>query len=104
RGCWRGRPPIDIRSSMKIEEITFLPIKEVKGLSEENAVEIYDYELEALKLIHIDNLTTDEASLKMGISKATFWRVLEDCRFKIAMALLEQKPIKIVSKSLEEKA
>ena len=59
-------------------------------------MELYDYEVEAFKLVHYDGLTTDEASVKMGLSKATFWRILEQARFKIARALVENKPIKIV--------
>ncbi|WP_052290761.1 DUF134 domain-containing protein [Desulfurococcus amylolyticus] len=61
---------------------------------------MYDYEVEALKLVHVDGLTTDEAAARLGVSKATFWRMLESCRFKIAQALSEGKPIKLVPGSL----
>jgi len=33
----------------------------------------------------------------MNLSKTTFWRILEQARFKLARALVENKPIRIVS-------
>ncbi|MEM0020944.1 MAG: DUF134 domain-containing protein [Fervidicoccaceae archaeon] len=105
RGC-RGRPPIEVRSRLEVEELIFLPVKGSVGIEQKNIVEIYDYEIEALKLIHLDGLSTDQAANIMGVSKATFWRILESCRMKLADALFFGKPIKLVSKkggNLEEK-
>ncbi|MEM0014407.1 MAG: DUF134 domain-containing protein [Zestosphaera sp.] len=103
RGPWRcrGRPPVGVKSRLNLEEVFYLPIKTVKGLQPTEFVEVYDYEVEALKLIHLDELSTDEAAARMGVSKATFWRILETCRVKIAEALVEGKPFKLVSKSRE---
>jgi len=96
-GC-RGRPPIEVRSEINVEDLVFLPVKGTVGLNQSDIVEIYDYEVEALKLVHLDGLSTDEAAAKMGLSKATFWRILETCRMKLADALSSGKPIKLVSK------
>ncbi|MGC9114610.1 MAG: DUF134 domain-containing protein [Fervidicoccaceae archaeon] len=101
-GRCRGRPPIEVKSRLNIEDTIFLPVKGVSGLSQADIVEIYDYEIEAMKLIHIDGLSTDEAANLMNVSKATFWRILESCRFKIADALSSGKPIKLVSKKLDK--
>ncbi len=94
---WRGRPQVDIRRGLSLEELMYIPVKTVVGLEPSNYVEIYDYEVEALKLVHLDNLSTDEAASRMGISKTTFWRILESCRAKLAEALVSSKPIKLVS-------
>jgi len=82
---------------LSLEEFIYIPVKTVVGLELSNYVEIYDYEVEALKLVHLDNLSTDEAASRMGISKTTFWRILESCRVKLAEALVSSKPIKLVS-------
>jgi predicted DNA-binding protein (UPF0251 family) len=62
-----------------------------------DCIEIYDYEVEACALIHYEGLTTDEAAMKMKLSRATFWRILEQARFKAMKALIERKPFKLVS-------
>jgi len=93
----RGRPQVDIRCGLSVEELMYIPVKTVVGLEPSNYVEIYDYEVEALKLVHLDNLSTDEAANRMGISKTTFWRILESCRVKLAEALVNSRPIKLVS-------
>lgn len=79
------------------QEVVYLPVKGVEGVSVADAIEIYPHEVEALKLIHLDGLTVEEAAAKFGVSKSTFWRILECCRYKIAQALVSRKPIKLVS-------
>lgn len=49
----------------------------------------------------MDGLSTDEAALRMGVSKATFWRILESCRWKLAKAFSEKRPLKLVSETIE---
>jgi len=72
-------------------------MKPVESVSIGDCVEIYDYEIEAFALVHYEGLTTEEAATKMNLSKSTFWRILEQARFKLAKALIERKPIKVVS-------
>ena len=62
-----------------------------------DSVEVYDYEVQAFKLVYADGLSTEEAALAMGVSKATLWRMLDSCRSKLAIALAGCKPIRIVS-------
>ncbi|MEZ0394593.1 MAG: DUF134 domain-containing protein [Desulfurococcaceae archaeon] len=78
-------------------ELVYVPIRPSGALSVAEAVELYDFEIEALRLVHLEGLTTDEAAARMGLSKTTFWRVLESCRAKLAEALSSGKPIKLVS-------
>ncbi len=102
---WRYRvPPGFSVSPGRVHEIIYLPVKGVEGLDTSGYVEVYDYEVEALRLVHVEGLTTDEAATRLGMSKATFWRVLESCRFKVAQALAERKPFKLVSSSLRNNA
>lgn len=50
-------------------------------------------ELEALRLADVEGLHHEEAGTRMGISRATFGRILETARGKAAGALLEGKAI-----------
>lgn len=101
RWRWRcGIPSMPKESSGG--EIVYLPVSWVGGLDTSDYVVIYDYEVEALKLVHVDGLTTEEAATRLGVSKATFWRVLESCRSKLAEALSSGKPFKLVSESLRK--
>ena len=104
RWRWRGRPPIIPRISLQIDkDIYFIP--STTPPAENCCIEIYPDELEALKLVYIDNLTTDEASSIFGVSKTTFWRILESGRRKVVEALVNLRPLKIVAlqqKSIEQ--
>jgi predicted DNA-binding protein (UPF0251 family) len=50
-------------------------------------------ELEALKLCDLDDLTQEEAGLRMGVSRGTIQRILAVARRKVAMALSKSKAI-----------
>ncbi|MFP4050405.1 MAG: DUF134 domain-containing protein [Thermoplasmata archaeon] len=52
-------------------------------------------EVEAVRLVDLENLTQEEAAQEMGISRKTFWNDLKNAREKIARALTEGKTIKI---------
>ena len=52
-------------------------------------------ELEAIKLADLDALSHEQSAEKMLISRATFGRILEKGRNKIADAILNGKAIKI---------
>lgn len=59
-------------------------------------VELLYEEYEAIKLADYDNLNHQEASEIMGISRATFARIYETARQKIARALVETREIMTV--------
>lgn len=59
-------------------------------------VELFYEEYEAIKLADYDFMNHKEASELMGISRATFARIYESARRKIAKALVETKEIKSV--------
>jgi len=52
-------------------------------------------ELEAVRLADLHGLYHEDAAARMGISRATFGRVLVEARCKIALALVEGLPVHI---------
>lgn len=60
------------------------------------SVDLLYEEYEALRLADYDKLNHEEAAGLMGVSRATFARVYETARQKIARALVETKEIKTV--------
>ena len=52
-------------------------------------------ELEAIRLADGESLYHEEAARKMKISRATFGRILEGARHKIAEAILKGKALKL---------
>jgi len=63
--------------------------------SEVEVVELAFEELEAIRLVDMDELTQEEASLEMGISRRAFWEELKNARKKVARALVEGQAIDI---------
>lgn len=52
-------------------------------------------ELEALRLTDLEGLYQEEAARRMGVSRATFARILVSARMKVAEALIRGKIIHI---------
>ncbi|KXS40557.1 MAG: hypothetical protein AWU58_1912 [Methanohalophilus sp. T328-1] len=63
--------------------------------SEVEVVELAFEELEAIRLVDVDELTQEEAALEMGISRRAFWGELKNARKKVARALVEGQAIDI---------
>ena len=55
------------------------------------SVELRLDEVEALRLADVEGLYHDAAAQRMGISRATFGRLIEGARRKVASALIESK-------------
>lgn len=64
-------------------------------------VELYEDEMEAIRLSNFLGLYQQECADKMGVSRTTYSRIIESAHKKIADALLHKKAIRICS--LEEK-
>ncbi|MDD4307419.1 MAG: DUF134 domain-containing protein [Thermoplasmata archaeon] len=58
-------------------------------------IELTVDELETLRLVDIEGLTQEDASVKMGISRRTFWNDLMSARRKVAFALVNGQAIQI---------
>ena len=92
-GRGRGRPRMMRKIGLELESDYFKPagvpmrtLQEV-GLSVE--------ELEAVRLVDLEDLEQEEAATKMGVSRKTLWRELQSAHKKIADALINGKAIKI---------
>ncbi|WP_068471634.1 DUF134 domain-containing protein [Saccharicrinis aurantiacus] len=64
--------------------------------SSATAIELLYEEYEALKLADYDMMNHKEASELMNVSRATFARIYESARRKMAQALVETREIKTV--------
>jgi len=61
-------------------------------------------ELEALRLAHLEGLYQQEAAERMGVSRATFGRVLEAAHRKVSRALVEGWALRIEGGSFKVEA
>ncbi|HID26190.1 MAG TPA: DUF134 domain-containing protein [Thermoplasmata archaeon] len=52
-------------------------------------------ELEALRLVDLEDLTQEEAAMRMGVSRKTLWNDLQRARKKVAEALVKGCTIRI---------
>ena len=91
-----GRPhkPRIIRSALE-SRITFVPHRgglPVRGVP---PITLEPDELEALRLVYLEEHTQEEAARKMGISRGTLWRILEGARKKVVAALVEGRPLEL---------
>lgn len=67
----------------------------INKISSEHIELLYE-EYEAIKLADYDLMNHKEASGLMGVSRATFARIYENARRKIALAFVETKEIRTV--------
>ena len=66
-------------------------------LFELEEVSLHMDEVEALRLADLEGLYHEDAAQKMGVSRSTFGRILDEARRKVAEALLKGKALKIES-------
>lgn len=88
RGRRRGRRWIGISPGF----ISFAPV----GRPPAGRVILFLSELEAMRLVDIENLTQEEAAQRMGISRKTLWTDLQRGRAKVVNALINGYVIEIV--------
>jgi len=58
-------------------------------------IQLEPAELEALRLVDLEDLSQEEAGEKMGVSRGTVWRLLQEARRKVVQALIEGRRIRI---------
>ncbi len=87
----RGRPPspVYINHLPRAREFTPTP----RG--DEPPIQLEPAELEALRLVDLEDLSQEEAGKRMGVSRGTVWRLLQEARRKVTQALVEGRPIRI---------
>lgn len=87
----RGRfpKPVTMAGPPKVDKLVPTPQANPKPVLIEPA------EVEALRLVDLEGLSQEAAGEKMGISRGTVWRFLQDARRKVAQALTEGRPLVI---------
>lgn len=68
---------------------------EAQPSSEKSPVVLEHAELEALRLVDLEGLSQEEAGVRMGVSRGTIWRLLQEARRKTARALVEGRSLRI---------
>ena len=86
-----GRTPQPVRISHISEVKAFLP----DPPNDLEPVHLDTAELEAIRLIDLEDLNQHEAGERMGTSRGTIWRLLQSGRRKITLALVEGRRLKI---------
>ena len=89
-----ARPPCPRRVASRPRFGYFKPAGVPLRRLEETALSVD--ELEALRLADLEGLYQDEAARRMGISRATFARIVEASRRKVAEALVDGRALRIV--------
>ncbi len=90
----RGRPKKEVA-------IRFIPLTNFlypRPLKSRTSIKLYLDEIEALRLVDLEELSVKDAAKMMGISKSSVWRLVKSGRFKLIKALLEGKIIEVVGK------
>jgi len=88
-----GRKRINRNIDADYSEVCFKPCGIKRATLDR--VEIYEDEMEALRLADLESMYQQECSEKMGISRTTFSRLVESARKKIADALINKKAIRV---------
>ena len=88
----RGRFPKPINLGMTPPITSFVP----SPTRNPEPIFIDIAEMEAFRLVDLEGLSQEEAGQRMGISRGTVWRLLQNARRKTAQALTEGKSLQIV--------
>ena len=89
----RGRfpKPVTIEGPLKVERLVPTPQANMQPILIEPA------EVEALRLVDLEDLSQAEAGVRMGVSRGTVWRFLQSARKKVARSLTEGRPLIVSS-------
>ncbi len=74
-----------------------------KSINGEVEVEFLPEELEALRLLDLEEMTQEEAAKEMGISRGTIWRLQRSARHRLIQGLLKGDKIRVIVLESEEK-
>ena len=85
--------PSPVFIDKNVPSVSFIPEKS----SSSEPIILERAELEAMRLVDLEGLSQEEAGEKMGISRGTIWRLLQEARRKTTTALSEGSRIDIRS-------
>lgn len=96
RGCWiREKPPW--LPPFAQQSTIFLPVGDSSALEQKDPIFLYPEELEAYRLVYLEGKTQEEAARIMRVSRGTLWRLLYNARRKIGLAIVQRRPLVILS-------
>jgi len=87
----KGRNPSPVYINHLPSAREFIPTPR----GDELPIQLEPSELEALRLVDLEDLSQEEAGKRMGISRGTVWRLLHEARRKVTQSLVEGRPIRI---------
>jgi len=87
-----GRLPMPVKVGKPSTATAFQPEPARPG----DAVQLEFAELEAIRLVDLENLSQEEAGTAMGVSRGTIWRLLNGGRMKVTRALTEGRRLEIL--------
>ncbi len=64
-------------------------------------VSLLPEELEALRLMDLEDLTQEDAAQRMGVSRSTFQRIVTQARRQVALALVEGAALVVEGATVE---
>lgn len=94
-----GRPPCCKRISGRPVATLFGPMETLGGDGKVLTLALDEYE--ALKLAHLDGMYQEQAAERMGVSRATFGRILENAQRTVAKAIVEGWALRIEGEAVE---
>ncbi len=96
RHGWRrvGRPAKPRIIEGEPRYLQFIPVDESGNpIGTSEPIVLYMDEYEAYRLVYLEGLTQEEAAKRMGISRGTLWRCLDNARKKLALMLYTPRPL-----------
>jgi predicted DNA-binding protein (UPF0251 family) len=87
-----GRLPLPVKVGKQSVAKVFQP----EPPSPDDPIYLEFAELEAIRLVDLENLSQEAAGEAMGVSRGTIWRLLNGGRMKVAQALTEGRRLEIV--------
>ena len=87
----KGRNPSPVYINHLPSAREFIPTPR----GDELPIQLEPSELEALRLVDLEDLSQEEAGKRMGVSRGTVWRLLQEARRKVTQSLVEGRPIRI---------
>ncbi|MQY82576.1 DUF134 domain-containing protein [archaeon] len=58
-------------------------------------IQLEPSEMEALRLVDLEDLSQEEAGKQMGVSRGTVWRLLQNARKKVITAIIQGRVLDI---------
>lgn len=91
RGGKRGRIPNPVFIGHQPVAEAFIP----QPRGDKPPIYLEPAEIEVLRLVDLEGLYQEEAGTRMGVSRGTIWRLLQEARRKVVQALVEGRSIQL---------